>query len=97
MDFIIIIAKCGYPMINSPVVVVGYDDNGVPANIGTTVNFICPPDLSLIGINSTTCTGNEEWRPDPSVVMCTKGNKFGMVTHIIGFCTSGQCIIMQHN
>ena len=60
-------------MINSPVVVVGYGDDGVPANVGITVNFICPPDLSLVGINSTTCTGNEEWKPDPSVVMCTKG------------------------
>ena len=77
MDFIT--AKCGYPTINSPVAVVGYGDNGIPANVGTTVNFICPPDLSLIGKNSTTCAGNEEWKPDPSVVICTKGNKFGMV------------------
>ena len=85
-------------MINSPVVVVGYGDNGVLANIGTTVNLICPPGLSLIGENSTTCTGNEEWKPDPSVVMYTKGNKFGMVTHniLVGFCTSGQCIIINY-
>ena len=94
MDFIIIIAKCGYPMINSPVEVVGYSDNGVPVNVGTTVNFICPPDLSLTGTNSTTCTGNEEWKPDPSVVMCTKGNKLASAWFLINsFCTSGQCII----
>ena len=73
-------------MINSPVAVVGYGDNGVPANVGTTINFICPSDLSLIGRNSTTCTGNEEWKPDPSEVMCTKGNKFGMVNRRFQLC-----------
>ena len=67
----IIIAKCGRPMINSLVKVIGYD--GLPADIGTTINFSCPPDLSLIGPNSTTCTGNREWTPDPSGVMCAQG------------------------
>ena len=61
-------------MINSPVEVVDYRDNGLPADAGTTVNLTCPPNLSLIGPNSTSCIGNGEWEPDPSGVMCTKGN-----------------------
>ena len=68
-------------MINSPVAVVGYGDNGAPANVGTTVNLICPPDLSLTGINSTTCTENEEWKPDP--MMCTKGNMLASAWFLI--------------
>ena len=67
------IAKCRYPVIDSLVRVVGYDGNSVTADVGTTVSFTCPPNLSLQGINSTTCTGNEEWTPDPRGVMCIKG------------------------
>ena len=73
------IAKCGHPTINNLVKVMGYEsddgDDGLPADIGTTINFTCPPDLLLIGANSTTCTGNGEWAPDPSRVVCTKGNE----------------------
>lgn len=60
-------------MIDSLVKVVGYSGNGVTANVGTTISFTCPPDLSLKGINSTTCTGNGVWTPDPSGVTCTQG------------------------
>ena len=67
------VAKCGPPMIDSVVEVVIHDTEGLRADIGTTVNFTCPPDLSLEGISSTTCTENGEWTPDPSGVMCTKG------------------------
>ena len=58
-------------MIDHVVRVVGYD--GLPADVGTTVYFTCPPDLALVGSNSITCTGNGEWTPDPSVVMCMQG------------------------
>ena len=66
-------AKCGRPMVNvnSPVRVVDYD--GLTADIGTIVNFTCPPDLLLIRPNSTSCTGNGVWAPDPSGVMCAQG------------------------
>ena len=65
------VAKCGHPLIGSPLKVIGYD--GLPADIGTTIDFTCPPDLSLIGPTSATCTGNGEWTPDPSGVMCKQG------------------------
>lgn len=69
-----ILAKCGRPMLNSlEVGVVGYDSDGITIDVGTTLNFTCPPDLLLTGPNSTTCTGNREWTPDTSGVMCTKG------------------------
>ena len=67
------IAKCEHPMIDSVVNVGGYD--GLPADIGTMVNFTCPPDLSLIGPTSTTCNGSGQWTPDPSGMMCTQGNE----------------------
>ena len=38
---------------------------------GTTFTFSCPPGLALIGPNSTTCTGNGEWEPDPRGLTCT--------------------------
>ena len=37
---------------------------------GATFNFSCPPGLALIGPNSTTCTENGEWEPDPSGLTC---------------------------
>ena len=56
-------------------ILVDYGDNDLPADIGTIVNLICPPDLSLVRPNSIACTGNGEWEPDPSGVMCIKGNE----------------------
>ena len=60
-------------MINSLVRLVGYVGDGTTADIGTIIDFTCPPDLLLTGPNSMTCTENGEWIPDPSGVMCTKG------------------------
>ena len=57
--------------------IVDYDGDvdSLSANLGTTFNFTCPSNLSLIGPSSTTCTESGEWEPDPSRVMCTKGNE----------------------
>lgn len=57
-------------MIDSPVII---GDDGLLADVGTIINLTCPPDLLLNGPNSITCTGNGEWKPDPSVVMCVQG------------------------
>ena len=37
---------------------------------GSNVTFSCPPELVLIGPNSSTCMGNGEWEPDPRGVKC---------------------------
>ena len=58
-------------MTDSLVKTVGFD--GLMTDVGTTVSLTCPPDQSLIGPNSITCTGNGEWEPDPRGVMCTQG------------------------
>ena len=58
-------------MTDSLVKVVGFD--GLMTVVGTTVNLTCPPDQSLIGPNSTVCTVNGEWKPDPSGVICMQG------------------------
>ena len=43
---------------------------GKPMLEGEGVWFSCPPNLVLIGLNSTTCTGHGEWEPDPRKVAC---------------------------
>ena len=64
-------------MMNSSVKVVDYGDNDLSrsADIGAIVSLTCPPYLSLVGPDSIACTGNGEWQPDPSGVMCIKGNE----------------------
>ena len=47
--------------------VLGYDNLQYE---GSTVTFVCPPGLVLIGSSSATCTENGEWEPDPSGLMC---------------------------
>ena len=37
---------------------------------GRSIMFSCPPGWELTGPNSATCTGNGEWEPDPSGLMC---------------------------
>lgn len=67
------VANCGHPMINNLVGVVDYDNDDLPTEQGTTINFICPPSMSLNGPNSITCMDNGEWEPDPSSIHCKKG------------------------
>ena len=40
--------------------------DGILPKESATFTFSCPPELVLIGPNSTTCRGNGEWEPDPS-------------------------------
>ena len=47
----------------------GIDDNDIPVE-GYTITFSCSPGLELIGPSSATCTGNGEWGPDLSGLMC---------------------------
>ena len=49
---------------------------GKPSLEGETVRLSCPPELVLIGPNSTTCTWNGKWEPDPREVTC-KGKANG--------------------
>ena len=38
---------------------------------GCSITFSCPPGWEVNGPNSATCTGNGEWEPDPTGLMCT--------------------------
>ena len=75
--FYVDLAKCGHPELmpvctcstDSVPRVVGYND--VPVE-GSTIRFSCLAGLELTGPNSATCTGNGEWEPDPSGVMCNE-------------------------
>jgi hypothetical protein len=74
-----LLAKCERPQLmpvcttscstDSVPAIVGIDDNDIPVE-GNTITFSCPPGLELIGPNSATCTGNGEWGPDLSGLMC---------------------------
>ena len=45
------------------------DYDGLPIE-GNTIRISCSLGMILIGPNSTTCTGNGEWEPDPSGLLC---------------------------
>jgi hypothetical protein len=67
------VANCGHPMIDKLIGIVDYDDNNLPTEQGTTINFTCPPAMSFIGQNSITCLENGVWDPHPSSILCEKG------------------------
>ena len=53
----------------------GIDGNDIPVPVeGNTITFSYPPGLELIGPSSATCTGNGEWGPDLSGLMCNDSN-----------------------
>ena len=65
-------ANCGCPELSSTCgdsipKVLGYD--GLPIE-GNIIRLSCPLGMILIGPNSTTCTGNGEWEPDPNGLLC---------------------------
>ena len=49
------------------VIINGYK---APALEGQNVSFSCPTGLELTGLNTTTCTENGEWEPDPFNLKC---------------------------
>ena len=59
--------------------VVGYHDD-LPILEGNTINFVCPPGLALTGPDSTTCTENGDWEPDPSGLKCRGNHSFFTLT-----------------
>ena len=50
---------------------------------GSTIRFSCLAGLELTGPNSAACTGNGEWEPDPSGVMCneSKSDAVGLMSN----------------
>ena len=49
-------------------VINGSQDN--PHIKGQLITYICPPGFVQTGPNTSTCTGNGEWDPDPRRVTC---------------------------
>ena len=45
-------------------------DNDILYLEGAIVTFTCPPGQVLNGRNTSTCTGNGEWEPDPREAEC---------------------------
>ena len=62
---------CDQPqqLLNHPVSVInGSQDN--PHIEGQFIIYTCPPGFVLTGLNTSMCTGNGEWDPDPGMVTC---------------------------
>ncbi len=73
--------RCDHPLpvpqLTDGATEVQVSDYGDLALVGTNVTFSCPngsPDMVLSGPNTSTCTGNGEWEPDPMDTIC-KGTK----------------------
>jgi hypothetical protein len=77
MMFCISIANCGYPDFlpmckirnNSVPRVVDYSNLSIE---GTTIGFVCPLGMVLIGPDSATCLENGEWEPDTRGLLCSE-------------------------
>ena len=67
------LAKCGRISIdrNDLLKITGYRD---PALTGTNVSFSCLPGSIFTGPNSSTCTKEGLWDPDPTQVVCKGEN-----------------------
>ena len=82
---IILIAKCGHPNLlqqvnnDSVPIIDAYDS--IPFLEGSTIRFSCPSGYELTGPNSANCTGNGEWEPDPSGLMCNVSEGYNYTLH----------------
>ena len=62
-------AMCVSPVLtDGQVSVLGFTE---PAVEDSMVVFACPAELELSGPNTSICTGNGEWEPDPMILTCT--------------------------
>ena len=81
-DILIIISHikiavtCNYPptqLLHRPVTVVSGSQDSPPIE-GQFITYTCPTGFTLTGPNSSVCTGNREWEPDPEEVDCIGNN-----------------------
>ena len=70
---IFLTVNCGAPFdeLASSMMVMGY--NGVALE-GDSVSFTCSSGDVLTGPNSSICTGNGKWEPDPRISACHKNH-----------------------
>ena len=59
-------------------------DYSEPAVVGTTISFNCSePGHVLVGPNTTTCTDDGQWVPDPNLLLMNcKGMQFKFIVTI---------------
>ena len=72
-----ITVTCDQPMqlLNHPVVMVSGSQDSPPIE-GQFITYTCPPGFVLIGSNTSICTGNRKWEPDPGQVDCVGNYPF---------------------
>jgi hypothetical protein len=69
--FLLHTANCGLLFLSTAdnVSIPNVMHSGLPIE-GSVVNLSCPPGMILNGTNTTTCTRNGEWEPDPQDAEC---------------------------
>ena len=73
------VGYCGHPELlsiesnDSVPIFVSLDNDLVPME----ARFTCPSGFELTGPNLANCTGNGEWEPDPSLLMCNVSSSEG--------------------
>ena len=65
---------CDLPnhLLQDPVMVSGSQES--PHREGQFITYTCPTGFILDGSNSSVCTGNGEWEPDPGELDCIGDN-----------------------
>ena len=66
------VAACNYSRLQEGNTVVRIINYSRPALEGTSIMFDCPPGLELTGSESSTCTENGDWTPDPRNITCSR-------------------------
>ena len=66
---------CDLPtqLLHHPVVMINGSQE-TPYREGQFITYTCPPGRVLDGSNSSTCTENGEWEPDPGGLACIGDN-----------------------
>ena len=68
---IIITGKCDLPILRE--VVISVNTEG-PLIGGSTISYSCSTGQTISGPNTSICTDNGHWEPDPMGTSCTAGN-----------------------
>ena len=56
--------------------------SGLPIE-GSVANLSCPPEMILSGTNTTTCTRNGVWEPNPQNVNCVAGLVYACIHMLV--------------
>jgi hypothetical protein len=71
----IIAGKCDSPILRDESVVISGNTES-PILEGSTITYSCSIGETLTGSNTSTCTDNGYWEPDPMDISCTGNHNY---------------------